>query len=53
MNEVKQKQFIINYYVWEPFKKQVHEEEDALIALLKNKELLAHAGHVTMVPDVD
>jgi hypothetical protein len=48
MNELVHKKIIIEYDVWQPFKKLVEAEEDNLLALKKENKLLPHAGNVIL-----
>lgn len=48
MNEIYRRKYVLEFDVWEPFKKVTDEELDKLRFDLKNKLLLPHAAQVRL-----
>lgn len=46
MNNITHVTVTIDFDVWQPFQKDVQRELDALLGMLRAKDLLAHAGDV-------
>ena len=48
MHKITHRRLVIEFDTWEPFDKMMNEEIGALGAMLRTKQLLAHAGKLHM-----
>lgn len=45
-NVINHKRIVIDFDVWEPFKKDSEDDLDKLVGMVRTKELLKHCGNV-------
>lgn len=53
MNEVYHRKYVLEFDVWEPFRKVTDEELDKLRFDLKNKLLIPHAAQIRLSLETD
>ena len=53
MNEVYHRRYILEFDVWEPYRKLTDDEFDKLAFAIKTKELLGHAANVKLAKEAE